>query len=200
MGDIARWMGHRLAPGVHNPRGPLELRHERSAALLKDRLEYAELATRALGAARLTDGQLAAVDEVRASCLATQAPGVLSPIQQAERENAIGDWLAAHGLSDAIAGPLAETAVTLEALDRIAAVVDGPALDAVLRWAAGGCSVRAIASEIRPLSRPSNLRTSAYCPSRCCARALSSAARAHNEMARLLRALDAVCPSAPTAC
>jgi signal transduction histidine kinase len=134
-----------LAHEMNNPVSAIE----RSAALLKERLEDAEAATRALGAARLTDAQLAAIDEVQASCLATRAPGILSPIQQAEREGAIGDWLAAHGLSDAIAGPLAETAVTIDALDRIAEAVQGDPLGAVLRWAAAGCSVRAIASEIQ---------------------------------------------------
>jgi len=141
LGKLAAGLAHEM----NNPVAAIE----RSASLLKDRLEEAELATRALGAARLSDGQLAAVDNVRASCLAKQAPGVLSPIQQAERENAIGDWLAARGLSESIAGSLADTAVTLDALDRIAAVVSGPALEAVLRWAAGGCSVRALASEIQ---------------------------------------------------
>jgi signal transduction histidine kinase len=134
-----------LAHEMNNPVSAIE----RGASLLKDRLEDAELAARALGAARLTDLQLAAIDEVRASCLATRAPGVMSPLQHAERENALGDWLMDHGLDDAIAGPLAETAVTIDALDRIAGVVHGPALDAVLRWAASGCSVRAIASEIQ---------------------------------------------------
>jgi signal transduction histidine kinase len=114
-----------------------------------DRLEDAERATRALGASRLTDPQLAAIDAVRASCLATPAQGVLSPIQQAEREDAIADWLADHGLDAAIATSLAETAVTLDALDRIADAVSGPPLDAVLRWAAAGCSVRGLASEIQ---------------------------------------------------
>ena len=52
-----------------------------------------------------------------------------SPIEQAEREEAIADWLADHGLDIAIAEPLAETAVTFEALDRLAATVDGPALE-----------------------------------------------------------------------
>jgi signal transduction histidine kinase len=134
-----------LAHEMNNPVSAIE----RSAALLKERLEEAEAATRALGAARLTDAQLAAIDEVQASCLATRAPGILSPIQQAEHEGAIGDWLTAHGLSDAIAGPLAETAVTIDALDRIAEAVQGAPLGAVLRWAATGCSVRAIASEIQ---------------------------------------------------
>jgi signal transduction histidine kinase len=141
LGKLSAGLAHEL----NNPVSAIE----RSAALLTDRLAEAELATRALGAARLSDLQLAAVDEVQASCLATRALGVLSPIQQAERENAIADWLEAHALSEAIAESLAETAVSLGALDRIAKVVDGPALDAVLRWAAAGCSVRAIASEIQ---------------------------------------------------
>jgi signal transduction histidine kinase len=141
LGKLSAGLAHEL----NNPVSAIE----RSASLLMDRLADAELATRALGASRLTDLQLAAIDRVQASCLSTRTPGVLSPIQQADRENAIGDWLADHGLSDAIAGPLAETAVTIDALDRIAGAVHGPALDAVLRWAAAGCSVRAIATEIQ---------------------------------------------------
>ncbi len=84
-----------------------------------------------------------------ASCVATRVQGVLSPIQQAEREDAIADWLADHGVDAASPSPLAETAVTIEALDRIAGGVNGPALTAVLRWAAAGCAVRALASEIQ---------------------------------------------------
>jgi signal transduction histidine kinase len=141
LGKLSAGLAHEL----NNPVSAIE----RSAALLMDRLADADLATRALGAARLTDLQFEAIDKVQAACLATRTAGVLSPIQQAEREDAIGDWLADHGLGEAVAGPLAETSVTLEALDRIAEAVHGPALDAVLRWAAAGCSVRAIASEIQ---------------------------------------------------
>jgi signal transduction histidine kinase len=141
LGKLSAGLAHEL----NNPVSAIE----RSASLLGERLADAELATRTLGASRLGDAQLAAIDRVQASCLATRALGVLSPIQQADRENAIGDWLADHGLSDTLAGPLAETAVTLDALGQIAAEVQGPALDAVLRWAASGCSVRAIASEIQ---------------------------------------------------
>ena len=68
----------------------------------------------------------------RCGCARRASPrarhGVLSPIQQAEREDAIADWLADHGVDTAVAGPLAETAVTLDALDRIAAAVSGPPL------------------------------------------------------------------------
>ena len=145
LGKLSAGLAHEL----NNPASAIE----RSAALLGDCLEEAEQATRALGAWRLSDSQLAAIDAVRASCLATAVQGVLSPIQQAEREDRIADWLEDHGADVAIAGPLSETAVTFDALDRIAGAVDGPALAAVLRWAAAGCSVRAIASEIQEAAR-----------------------------------------------
>jgi signal transduction histidine kinase len=134
-----------LAHELNNPASAIE----RSAALLDQRLEEAERAARALGASRLTDSQLAAVDRLRSCCMTSRVHGVLSPIQQAEREDAISDWLAAHHLADEIAGPLGETAVTIEALDQFATAVDGPALDAVLRWAAAGSSVHGLASEIQ---------------------------------------------------
>ena len=141
LGKLSAGLAHEL----NNPVSAIE----RSASLLMDHVEEAESAARALGAARLTDQQFAAIDAVRAACLAKPEGGVLSPLQQAERENAIGDWLLDHGLDEAIAGLLAETAVTIDALDQIASAVQGPALDAVLRWAAAGCSVRSIASEIQ---------------------------------------------------
>ena len=141
LGKLSAGLAHEL----NNPAAAIE----RSAVLLEERLEVAERAARALGASRLSDQQLAAIDAVRASCLAKGALGVLSPIEQAEREDAITDWLTDHGLDADVAGQLAETAVTLDALERIAAEVGGPPLEAVLRWAAAGCSVRGLASEIQ---------------------------------------------------
>jgi signal transduction histidine kinase len=141
LGKLSAGLAHEL----NNPASAIE----RSAAMLDDRLDDVEQATLALGAAKLTDSQLAAVDAMRASCLTARLAGVLSPIQQAEREDAIADWLADHRLDTALAGPLGETAVTLEALDRMALAISGPPLGAVLRWVAAGCTVRGIASEIQ---------------------------------------------------
>jgi len=138
-----------LAHELNNPAAAIE----RSAALLGERLEDAEQAARALGAFELSDGQLTIVDGLRRSCFAARLDGVLSPIQHAEREDAIADWLADHGVDTAFAGPIAETAVTLDALDRIAAAVSGPPLAAVLRWEATGCSVRALAAEIQEAAK-----------------------------------------------
>ena len=141
LGKLAAGLAHEL----NNPASAIE----RSAAMLEDRLEDAERASRALGASSLTDSQLAAVDAIRGSCVATPVHGVRSPIEQAEREEAIADWLADHGVDVPAAEALAETAVTFEALDLLAGAVDGPALNAVLKWAAAGCLVRSLALEIQ---------------------------------------------------
>jgi signal transduction histidine kinase len=141
LGKLAAGLAHEL----NNPAAAIE----RSAAILEERLEDAEVATRALGAARLSDEQLAAVDTVRSSCLATRKRGVKSPLEQAEREEAIADWLADHGLDTANAEALADTGVTFDALELIVGAVDRDAVNAVLKWAAAGCSVRGLASEIQ---------------------------------------------------
>ena len=141
LGKLSAGLAHEL----NNPAAAIE----RNAALLEDRLEEAETATHALGVARLSDAQLAAVEAIRNACLAKSPQGVRSPIQQAEREEAVADWLTDHGLDITAAEALADTQVTFEALDQLAATVQGPALGAVLRWAASGCAVRGLASEIQ---------------------------------------------------
>jgi signal transduction histidine kinase len=115
-------------------------------------LEDCDAAARALEAARLTDEQLAAVDAIRESCLAKQTLGVRSALEQIDREDAIADWLAKQGLDVGNAQILADTEVTFEALNSLVAVVPGPSLNAVLRWAAAGCALRSLASEIQGAS------------------------------------------------
>jgi signal transduction histidine kinase len=134
-----------LAHELNNPASAIE----RSAALLDQRLDDNERATRGLGAGRLSDAQLSAIDDVRRSCVATKTRGVRSPLEQGEREEAMADWLDEHGVDAAIGDTLAETAVTIEGLDRLATVVDGPVLGDVLRWVASACSVRSLATEIQ---------------------------------------------------
>jgi signal transduction histidine kinase len=141
LGKLSAGLAHEL----NNPASAIE----RSAALLEDRLEDCEGAARALGAARLIDSQLAVVEGVRESCAKTCVRGVRSPIEEAEREEAMASWLANHGLDTAIAEALVDTAVTFEALDLLARAVDEQELNAVLRWVAAGCAVRCLASEIQ---------------------------------------------------
>jgi signal transduction histidine kinase len=141
LGRLAAGLAHEL----NNPASAIE----RSATLLEHRLNESEAAARELGAAKLTESQLAVVDSVREACLATCERGVLSPIEEGEREEAIADWLAAHGLPPALAETLADTAITEETLNRLATAAEGSHLGTVLRWAAAGSAVRGLAAEIQ---------------------------------------------------
>jgi signal transduction histidine kinase len=138
-------MSARLAHELNNPVSAIE----RNAALLDERLDEAERSARALGAAPLDDAQRSAVEAIRACCLGSPTQGVLSPLDQAQREENVADWLVQHGVDAAVALPLAETDVTIEALDRLAGTVDGESLAVIVRWAAAGCSVHRLASDIR---------------------------------------------------
>jgi signal transduction histidine kinase len=141
LGKLSAGLAHEL----NNPAAAIE----RGASLLEDKLEDCEKASRALGAAGLTEAQLEAVDAARNACAFTRAGGVRSPIEEAEREEAIADWLSDHGLDTALAEGLAETAVTFESLEALSTKIDGTALNSALQWAAAGCSVRNLASEIQ---------------------------------------------------
>ena len=141
LGKLSAGLAHEL----NNPASAIE----RSAVLLDDRLDEAQLASRALGAAHLTDAQLESVDALRSACLATSLGGIRSPVEQAAHEETIADWLADHGLDLELADALADSGVTLEALDHLAGAMKGPSLEIVVRWAASGCLVHRLASEIQ---------------------------------------------------
>jgi signal transduction histidine kinase len=141
LGKLSAGLAHEL----NNPASAIE----RSAAVLERRMDESERAARALGGVLLTDEQRAALDAIQVSCLAMRERGVRSPLAQAEREEAIANWLEDHGLDPAIADALSETEVTFDALHRLASAVDGSALDNGLRWVAAACSARSLTSEIQ---------------------------------------------------
>ena len=153
LGKLAAGLAHEL----NNPVAAIE----RSAALLDERLDEAQFAARALGATHLTPAQLDAVDALRSICLATPVDRIRSPLEQAAHEETIADWLTAHGADGTIADALADTGVTLDTLDGLARAMSGPPLEIALRWAASGCLVHALASEIQEAAmRISGLVTS----------------------------------------
>jgi signal transduction histidine kinase len=141
LGKLSAGLAHEL----NNPASAIE----RCAAILEDRIDDCEEAMRGLAAARLSDTQIAAVEAVRASCIAKQTDGVRSPLEQSDREEAIAEWLVKHGGDSVNASMLADTEVTFESLELLAAEVDRSALNAVVRWAAAGCAVRNLAEKIQ---------------------------------------------------
>ena len=140
LGKLAAGFAHE----VNNPASAAV----RNAKLLADGLSAAEGAARQLAAARLSDSQLASIDAVRAMCAVSPAPGALSSVARADHEDATAGWLAGRGVTEEFAVTLADTSVTLAALDTLAANVGGPALDAALRWIGACCLVRALSAEI----------------------------------------------------
>jgi signal transduction histidine kinase len=138
LGKLAAGLAHEL----NNPASAAAS----SAKSLVKALTDVERAARALAAARLSAAQLLSLDAVRERCLSDSAPAPRSPMERADREEAPTGSPAP--LDNAIASPLAETAVTREVLNTLAAAMTGDALDAALRWIAGSCLVRSLASEI----------------------------------------------------
>jgi signal transduction histidine kinase len=134
-----------LAHELNNPASAIE----RSAALLDERLTEVSQAARALGAAHPSGAESEAVEAITLTCTEAPRHGVLSPIQQAEREETIADWLVEHGVDAGAAAPLADTGLTLATLEKMAAELNRPVLDVAIRWAAADCMARTLASEIQ---------------------------------------------------
>jgi signal transduction histidine kinase len=140
LGKMAAGLAHEL----NNPASAMV----RGAKQLSAGLAQAEAAAHALGAAGLTDDLFAWIEQIRSTCLAQPDAAVLSPIQQADREDDIADWLVRHQLNQDHAEPLASTAVTIDALDALAEATSGGTLDATLRWIAAGCATHSLASDM----------------------------------------------------
>ncbi len=140
LGRLAAGMAHEL----NNPSSATV----RGADLLLVGLADADAAAEALGAAGLSRTQLDAIKRLRSACQAGSPASVISPLEQADREDEIAGWLARHEVESGYAASLAETPVDIEALDELAAVLSGPMLDAALHWIASGCATRALAGDI----------------------------------------------------
>ncbi|MGB8535440.1 MAG: ATP-binding protein [Acidobacteriaceae bacterium] len=141
LGKLSAGLAHEL----NNPVAAME----RGVAMLEDRLEDTEQAARCLALAALSDAQIAAVDAFHTSCIAKHNREVRSSLEQCDREEEMEAWLAHRGLDTTNAHLLADTDVTVPALDRLAAAVEGPALNTVVRWAAAACAMRSLTSMIQ---------------------------------------------------
>jgi signal transduction histidine kinase len=76
----------------------------------------------------------------------------LSPLERADREESIAEWLASRGLDDREAAALAETEVTIAMLDELARALSSDKLAAAVRSMAAGCHARALARDVERAS------------------------------------------------
>jgi len=139
LGRLAAGLAHEL----NNPASATV----RSAKLLLTALTNTDEASQALRAAGASHALLDAVEELAATALAPP-DRARSPIEQADREDEIADWLARHDADGSLAAPLADTALDIEALDRLAEMSTGDSLEAALRWIAARSSASALAADI----------------------------------------------------
>jgi signal transduction histidine kinase len=142
MMSLGRMSAH-VAHELNNPASAVA----RSAKLLTETLAKAEDTSRAIGAARLTPAQFEAIDRVRIGCSAA-LPSALTPIERADREEALTAWLEAHDADPNAAASLVDTGTSVEALDTLASAVQGADLDTAIRWISTGCTLRTLASDI----------------------------------------------------
>ncbi|HSK19833.1 MAG TPA: ATP-binding protein [Longimicrobiales bacterium] len=139
LGKLSAGLAHEL----NNPASAVA----RSARLLQQAMNDADRAAHALALVGLDARQAAAVDHLREACMNAPPNISLSPLERADREDEIAEWLDAHDLDQSALDSLAESAVTIDALDAVAEHLGGDALDAALDWVAAGCAVRTLASE-----------------------------------------------------
>ena len=119
-----------------------------SAKLLFGNLAKANAALRALGSAGLTDEVVDQIERILSSCLAKPGSSVLTPIQQADRESEFSDWLECHNADSSYAAPLAETTITIDALDELSKRISGEMLTPAIGWIATACTTHLLATDI----------------------------------------------------
>ncbi|MPZ19947.1 MAG: hypothetical protein GEV06_18835 [Luteitalea sp.] len=140
LGKLAAGLAHEL----NNPASAVA----RSADGLANRLSEIERTSRAIGAARLPPPQLALVERALEMCRNVATTSIRSPIEQADREDDIADWLTAHGADVGAAEALADTPMTLEELDELAAALSSDTLDLAIQAVTAGCTTKKLAKEI----------------------------------------------------
>jgi len=150
LGKLAAGLAHEL----NNPASAIG----RSAGALSKGLADAETSSRVLGASEFTREQLAVIERVREACRSGGVQPVLLPLDQEEREDSIAGWLKAHSAESVGAEAIAETIITFDLLDQLAASIKGPALAVAIHWIASTCAAHHLTAEIQEAaSRVSSL-------------------------------------------
>jgi len=144
LGKLAAGLAHE----INNPAAATV----RGAKQLLESLAEADAASSAIGAAGLSVELFNSIEQVRSTCLAQPIGNVLSPIEQADREEEIADWLRDRQMDPTYAESLTATDITIDLLDKLANMTSADTLPVVLRWIAAGCTTHSLAIDIMKAS------------------------------------------------
>jgi len=139
LGKLSAGLAHEL----NNPASAAS----RSAAALTEAITHMSAAARILEAARLSDDQLARIEAFRAACAMDASR--LAPIDRSDREEEVGDWLAARTLDDTSAEALVDAGVSTALLDQLAEAIDGDVLGAAIRWSAAYRTACSLSTDVQ---------------------------------------------------
>lgn len=140
LGRLAAGLAHEL----NNPAAAIT----RFAKILPPALDALEAASQALALAGLDPDELAAARRLSETCQVAVLRKVRSPIEEAEREDEIAAWLGARGIDAAAAEAVAQSRVTIDALESLERSVRPAHLAPALHWVAADSAIRDLASEI----------------------------------------------------
>jgi signal transduction histidine kinase len=121
----------------------------RSAASLEHAIEDLSAASRLVGAALPSSEELHTLARFRESRRPVGERNTMSPIERADREDAIADWLQSRGVDHTPAAALAEAGYTITALETLASSLRAPTLEAALHWLAADCVAADLVNDVR---------------------------------------------------
>jgi signal transduction histidine kinase len=140
LGRLAAGLAHEL----NNPASAVA----RASATLKEYLTEVETASQRLASVQLTRDEAAAIADVHTACSTTDSLSRPTPIERADREDEIAEWLDRFGVDTRLAEPLADSVVTVKAFDFLGATLRNDKLSSALTWIAAICAARRLADEI----------------------------------------------------
>ena len=138
LGKLAAGLAHEL----NNPASAVE----RSAKALLSELDLLDDARRQLSKLNMSDTQVFSIGALRSGRSNVTAPQ--SPLELADREDALSDWLDEHGISDVELRPLATMKYNPTDLDAINESVGVEMVGKVLSHISSESAVRQLAAEI----------------------------------------------------
>jgi signal transduction histidine kinase len=141
LGTLAAGLAHE----INNPASAAA----RAVGALEDTSETLLSSLGRLAECSISAAQLVALDALRREIEPQSAN--LDPLALADREDALSDWLAEHGVERdwLIAPPFAAAGLDIAWCERAAALLGGPPLGAGLEWVASSLSTVTLLSEVK---------------------------------------------------